>query len=98
MENRISAVSYTHLDVYKRQRIENTKRNMVFGIIFRGVNILFPFINRTAVLYLSLIHISTREDCFGLVLLEAACTGTPIVTSKYADGAYNINYLSAYIL
>ena len=31
-------------------RIENTKRNMVFGIIFRGVNILFPFINRTAVL------------------------------------------------
>lgn len=32
----------------------------------------------------------TREDCFGLVLLEAACMGIPIITSKYADGAYDI--------
>lgn len=32
----------------------------------------------------------TREDCFGLVLLEAACMGTPVITSKYADGAYDI--------
>lgn len=32
----------------------------------------------------------TREDCFGLVLLEALCMLKPIVTSKYADGAYDI--------
>lgn len=32
----------------------------------------------------------TREDCFGLVLLEAMCTGVPIVASKFADGTYDI--------
>ena len=32
----------------------------------------------------------TREDCFGLVLLEALSARTPIVASKYADGAYDI--------
>lgn len=32
----------------------------------------------------------TREDCFGLVLLEALSARTPIVSSKYADGAYDI--------
>ncbi len=32
----------------------------------------------------------TREDCFGLVLLEALYAGTPIVASSYADGAYDI--------
>lgn len=32
----------------------------------------------------------TREDCFGLVLLEACCAKIPIVSSKYADGAYDI--------
>lgn len=32
----------------------------------------------------------TREDCFGLVLLEAAAANLPIVSSKFADGIYDI--------
>lgn len=32
----------------------------------------------------------TREDCFALVILEAICSGLPIVCSKYADGAYDL--------
>ena len=41
----------------------------------------------------------TREDCFGLVLLEALCAKVPIVTSKYADGAYDtiIDGINGYI-
>ncbi|MBR2761840.1 MAG: glycosyltransferase family 4 protein [Solobacterium sp.] len=38
----------------------------------------------------SLFVLPTREDCFGLVLLEAAVKGIPIVASKYADGAYDV--------
>lgn len=32
----------------------------------------------------------TREDCFGLVLLEAAAANLPIVSSKFADGIYDM--------
>ena len=32
----------------------------------------------------------TREDCFGLVLVEAMCAKLPIIVSKYADGAYDV--------
>lgn len=32
----------------------------------------------------------TREDCFGLVLIEAMCASLPIFVSKYADGAYEV--------
>lgn len=32
----------------------------------------------------------TREDCFGLVLLEAMCASLPIISSKYADGAADL--------
>ena len=38
----------------------------------------------------SVFALATREDCFGLVLLEAAFKGVPIVSSIYADGAYDI--------
>lgn len=32
----------------------------------------------------------TREDCFGLVTLEAMCCGLPVVASKYADSSYDL--------
>lgn len=32
----------------------------------------------------------TREDCFGLVILEAMCASLPVIASKYADGAYDL--------
>ena len=32
----------------------------------------------------------TRSDCYGLVLVEAYCSGLPIISSQYADGVYDI--------
>ena len=32
----------------------------------------------------------TREDCYGLVIMEAMCASLPVVVSKYADGAYDL--------
>lgn len=32
----------------------------------------------------------TREDCYGLVILEAMACSLPVVTSKYADGSYDL--------
>lgn len=32
----------------------------------------------------------TREDCFGLVILEAMCASMPVVCSKFADGAHDL--------
>lgn len=32
----------------------------------------------------------TREDCYGLVIMEAMCASMPVVVSKYADGAYDL--------
>lgn len=32
----------------------------------------------------------TREDCFALVILEAMCSGLPVICSKFADGAYDL--------
>ena len=33
------------------RRLENSKRNMIFGLVNRGTLILFPFLNRTVLLY-----------------------------------------------
>ncbi len=48
----------------------------------------------------SVFVLPTREDCFGLVLLEALYAKVPIVSSKYADGAYDIveNGVNGYIV
>ncbi|HKM02184.1 MAG TPA: glycosyltransferase family 4 protein [Sedimentibacter sp.] len=32
----------------------------------------------------------TREDCFGLVILEAMCHSLPVISSQYADGAFDL--------
>ncbi|MDD6572457.1 MAG: glycosyltransferase family 4 protein [Thermoflexaceae bacterium] len=32
----------------------------------------------------------TREDCFGLVTLEAMCAQLPVISSQYADGARDL--------
>lgn len=32
----------------------------------------------------------TREDCFGLVTLEAMCAHLPVISSRYADGARDL--------
>lgn len=38
----------------------------------------------------SIFILPTREDCFGLVTLEAMCSSLPVICSKYADGAYDL--------
>lgn len=38
----------------------------------------------------ALLAVPSRSDCFGLVMVEAACAGVPIAASIYADGAYDI--------
>lgn len=38
----------------------------------------------------SIFVLPTREDCFGLVILEAMCAGLPVISSKFADGAYDL--------
>lgn len=38
----------------------------------------------------SIFVLPTREDCFALVIIEAMCAGLPIISSIYADGAYDL--------
>lgn len=74
----------------ERKRLEylaeknDCKENIVW-LGFREGSNLFKEYEKASVFVLP-----TREDCFGLVLLEALCMKTPIVSSKYADGAYDI--------
>lgn len=34
--------------------------------------------------------IPSREDCFGLVITEAMCNSMPVISSKYAEGCYDL--------
>ena len=38
----------------------------------------------------ALLAVPSRSDCFGLVMVEAACAGVPVLASIYADGAPDI--------
>ena len=38
----------------------------------------------------ALLAVPSRSDCFGLVMVEAACAGVPVLASCYADGAPDI--------
>lgn len=38
----------------------------------------------------SIFILPTREDCFALVILEAMCSGLPIISSKFADGSRDL--------
>ena len=38
----------------------------------------------------SIFVLPTRNDCFGLVVLEAMCQGLCVICSRYADGVYDL--------
>lgn len=38
----------------------------------------------------SIFVLPTREDCYGLVILEAMCFGLPVIVSQYADGVCDL--------
>lgn len=73
------------MEVLKQQAKALEIENKITWCGFRTGEALVEEYRQAAVFVLP-----TREDCFGLVLLEALSTRTPIVSSKYADGAYDI--------
>ena len=64
------------------------EKNVADSIVFRGF--LQGAALREEYSHAQAFVFPTREDCFGLVLLEAMGAGVPIVASKYADGAYDV--------
>ena len=52
---------------------------------YRQGEALWAEYSRAAVL-----AVPSRSDCFGLILVEAACAGLPVAASCYADGAYDV--------
>ncbi len=70
-----------------RQRVANSER-LAKTIVFKGYKEGEALMEcyRQADFFV----FPTREDCFALVLLEAAAAGLPILSSTYADGAYEI--------
>ena len=71
----------------KLERIKNTKRNMVYAVLFRLLNTIFPFINRTILLtvlgveYLGLN--SLFASILGVLSLAELGFGTAIIYCMY---------------
>lgn len=71
-------------DLKRQAQAAGIEEKLVFRGFLEGRQLLDEYRHAGAFV------LPTREDCFGLVLLEAACTGIPVVSSKYADGAYDV--------
>lgn len=71
-------------ELKKKAREANIEKKVVFCGFKEGTQLIEEY--QKAQIFI----LPTREDCFGLVLLEALCVGVPILSSKYADGAYDI--------
>lgn len=69
----------------ERLIIENGLESKVFWCGYKSGEDLYEEYSKAEIFVLP-----TREDCFGLVLLEAFASKVPIVSSKYADGSYDI--------
>lgn len=65
-------------------RRADLEKNIIICGYKEGVDLLEEYQNAQIFVF------PTREDCFGLVLLEALCAEIPIISSKYADGAYDV--------
>lgn len=63
------------LDIDKKVEFCGYKQEEEVAELYRESNILV---------------LPTREDCYGLVILEAMCASLPVIASKYADGAYDL--------
>ena len=57
---------------------------MFFKGFLEGDELIKEYVNS------SLFILPTREDCFDLVTLEAMCCGLSVISSKYADSAYDL--------
>lgn len=55
-------------------RIENTRRNIASGLVFRGVCILLPFVNRTAILWTLGAEYTGLSSLFGSILQVLSIT------------------------
>lgn len=69
------------LELIKKEKI---KANIEFPGFLEGEELIREY--QSADLFV----FPSRSDCYGLVLVEAYCAGLPIVTSIYADGAYDV--------
>lgn len=69
----------------KKMAVENRQEEKVSFLGYKqGKDLLDEYASAQAFV------LPTKDDCFGLVLLEAVCMGIPVISSKYADGAYDV--------